>query len=404
MQERLTIPQGGGLVVGMGMRKKIFEVGGRARRMPYRGGFAGALGVALGLSLVFCGAGFAEGWRASQPGWSYEFPRDHASHGEFQTEWWYFTGNLRAKGGREFGYQLTFFRQGIRPPGSPAAASRFVIDDLPFAHFALTDLAGGRFHHFQEVSRGVFGEAGFGEGERLAWIGDWSCERTGPHTFRLRASEADVAVDLWLESSKPPVIHGKNGVSQKAEGEGRASHYYSLSRLATRGTVSVGGESFEVEGSSWFDHEWATNQLAPHQRGWDWFSLQLDDGTDLMLFQIRTDGGRDTHSGGTFVRGDGSAIPIENQDFALEPVDWWVSPETGGKYPVGWRLAIPKLALELKVGARMDRQELAAQPFAYWEGTVQAAGNREGRALRGTGYLEMTGYAGRIIGLQAPEK
>ncbi len=346
--------------------------------------------------------GQAEGWRAALPGWEYEFPRDHASHPDFQTEWWYFTGNLRAGDGREFGYQLTFFRQGVRPPGSPAASSRFVMDDMKFAHFAVTDLKDGRFHHFQQVSRGAFGEAGFEAGERLAWIGDWSCERTGQHAFRLRAAEGGISVDLRLESAKPPVIHGENGVSQKADGEGRASHYYSLTRLVTSGRLEVDGNSFEVQGTSWFDHEWATNQLGPHQKGWDWFSLQLDDGTELMLFQIRTDSRRDPHSGGTFVLTDGSGRAIKNADFQLEPNAWWESPETKGKYPVGWRLAVPKLALDLKIRARLDPQELASQPFAYWEGAVEAAGKREGKAIRGTGYLEMTGYAGRIIGLQAP--
>jgi len=358
--------------------------------------------LALGLLLVLVQAAQAEGWRAALPGWEYAFPRDHASHPDFQTEWWYFTGNLRAGDGREFGYQLTFFRQGVRPPGSPRASSRFVLDDMKFAHFAVTDLTRGKFHHFQQVSRGAFGEAGFEAGERLAWIGDWSCERTGLHSFSLRAAEGGVSVDLRMESAKPPVIHGNKGVSQKADGEGRASHYYSLTRLVTSGTLEVDGTSFEVKGTSWFDHEWATNQLGAHQKGWDWFSLQFDDGSELMLFQIRTDSGRDPHSGGTFILADGGGSKIENADFELEPDAWWESPQTKGRYPVGWHLSVPKLGLDLRVRARLDAQELASQPFAYWEGAVEATGKREGNALRGTGYLEMTGYAGRIVGLQAP--
>lgn len=359
--------------------------------------------LAAALSLPGAVAGEAGGWQAALPGWRYEFPRDHESHPSFQTEWWYFTGNLAATDGREFGYQLTFFRQGVRPPGSPAASSRFVTDHMMFAHFAVSDLTGGRFRHFQKISRGVFGEAGFEDGGRTAWIGGWACERTGPHAFRLRASDDGASLDLRLEPLKPPVVHGKNGVSQKADGAGRASHYYSLTRLATEGTLVVDGKSFGVKGVSWFDHEWATNQLGAGQKGWDWFSLQFEDDTELMLFQIRTDGGRDPHSGGTFVRADGTTDPIADSDFSLEPEAWWQSPATGGKYPVGWRLAIPKLGINLNIRARLEDQELASRPFAYWEGAVRASGSRDGKPARATGYLEMTGYAGRLIGLQAPE-
>lgn len=350
------------------------------------------------------GAGAAGPWRLALPGWQYEFPRDHASHAGFQTEWWYFTGNLRAEDGRELGYQLTFFRQGVRPPGEAPSASRFVIDDIKFAHFAVTEISDRRFHAFQQLSRGAFGEAGFSSGERVAWIGDWSCERTGLHDFRLRAADGGIALDLELKSLKAPVVHGRDGVSPKAEGEGRASHYYSLTRLASRGTITIAGVASAVEGTTWFDHEWATNQLAPDQKGWDWFSLQFADGTELMIFQIRTDsGGRSATSSGTFVFEDGRPRKIDASEFRLEPVRWWTSPVTGGRYPVAWRLDCPALDLRLDIDARFDAQELATEPFAYWEGAVAARGVREGKEVVARGYLEMTGYAGRIVGLQAPE-
>jgi len=341
------------------------------------------------------------GWSPSLPGWTYEFPRDHGSHPSFKTEWWYFTGNVETDDGVEFGYQLTFFRQGVIPSDREAAGSAFGTRDVKFAHFAVTAITGRDFRHFQHLSRGAFGEAGFDDGRRLAWIKNWTCELTGPHSFRLRASEGDIAIDLALESAKPPVFHGRDGVSQKAEGAGRASHYYSLTRLKTQGTITWKGQPHQVGGLTWFDHEWATNQLTSEQTGWDWFSLQFDDGTDLMVFQIRTKSGtRDPFSSGTFVAADGRSEKIENADFELVPVSQWKSPKTGANYPVAWRLRIPSLELDLDITARLDNQELAAEPFAYWEGAISAKGRRAGNPVSAKGYLEMTGYAGRIIGLQ----
>jgi predicted secreted hydrolase len=345
----------------------------------------------------------AGGWRLALPGWEYEFPRDHGSHPDFRTEWWYFTGNLESETGSEFGYQLTFFRQGVVEPGvAVPEGSRFVQRDVKFAHFAVSDIAAQKFHHFQKLARGAFGEAGFDGKERLAWIDGWECRRTGMHDFRLRAEEGDVAVDLQLVAERGPVFHGSDGVSQKAQGEGRASHYYSLTRLRTEGTVRLGEQTHAVRGWTWFDHEWATNQLAAHQSGWDWFSLQFDDGSDLMLFQIRTkDGGRDEYSSGTLVDESGEILAIPCEEFSLEPVRWWKSEKSGGHYPVEWKVRIPKLKMEFTVRARFDAQELVAEPFSYWEGAVAAEGVRDGAPVQAKGYLEMTGYAGRIVGMQA---
>lgn len=342
-------------------------------------------------------------WQLALPGWHFEFPRDHGNHPDFKTEWWYFTGNLCAKDGREFGYQLTFFRQGIFPPAQKLeATSRFVTRNLEFAHFTISDLARGKFLFSQVLSRGAFGEAGFESGARLAWIGGCSLELERDGAFHLVGSDAGKSLDLVLRSTKPPAIHGENGVSQKADGEGRASHYYSLTRLETSGAVKVGGESFAVGGLSWFDHEWASNQLAKNQIGWDWFSLQFEDGSELMLFQLRTrEGGRDHWSGGSWIAADGSVTRISNDDFTLDSSASWKSEATGASYPMQWRIRIPKLAIDLEVAARMKDQELRLSPIAYWEGVVKACGTRNGRKLGGAGYLEMTGYAGAIAGLQA---
>lgn len=360
--------------------------------------------LAAGYFLMAIGA---QAWEVSLPGWKYEFPRDHGPHSDFKTEWWYFTGNLKSAQGREFGYQLTFFRQGIRPGGEDdfIPLSRFITTDLKFAHFAIADISENRFLFSDKVSRGAYGEAGFGEGKTLVWIKGWSCDLVGAQSFRLRAGTSEMEIDLNLVSAKPVVTHGKDGVSQKSQGEGRASHYYSLTRLQTAGSLRVGEETHAVTGLSWFDHEWATNQLASHQKGWDWFSLQFDDGAELMLFQIRTEGGgRDEYSSGTFVDSDGRAIAINVQDFELKPLESWKSPRSEADYPTRWTISVPKLDLHLEVRSALQDQELSLQPISYWEGAIRAAGSRNGKQIQGSGYLEMTGYGSAIVGMQQGEE
>ncbi|MDQ3625359.1 MAG: carotenoid 1,2-hydratase, partial [Verrucomicrobiota bacterium] len=318
----------------------------------------------------------AQEWRAAEPGWKYEFPRDHRSHPEFKTEWWYFTGNLWDAGGRRFGYQVTFFRQGVRPPGvSMPARSRFVVDTFKFAHFALTDVAAKRFHHQQRITRGAFGEAGFattpegGANQRLAWIDEWKLEGIEPGGFRLFASDQGREVSLELHPAKTWAVHGINGISQKAEGAGRASHYYSATRLKTRGRVTIGGRTMDVTGESWFDHEWATNQLTKEQAGWNWFSLQLDDGTELMLYQMRLRaGGVDPHSSGSFIARDGTVQHLRREDYRLTVHETWLSPESGGRYPIAWEIEVPALQLRLRLSTPVRAQELVFASLAYWEG------------------------------------
>jgi predicted secreted hydrolase len=342
-------------------------------------------------------------WRLALPGWNYEFPRDHESHSDFKTEWWYFTGNLNAADGRQFGYQLTFFRQGVIPLDSDIIPlSRFVTSSVKFAHFAVSDLSGSAFRFFQRLSRGAYGEAGFGRRPRLAWIEDWSCALEEDGTFMIKASADDLSLELAVKPAKPLVIHGRDGISQKAEGEGRASHYYSFTRLTSEGVLRMGNEEIPVSGLSWFDHEWASNQLAANQAGWDWFSLQFDDGSDLMLFQIRIKGGgRDPNSAGTFVDAQGVATPLAETEFTLEPVERWSSPKSGARYPVTWRITIPRLQMRLEVKAALEDQELRLKPIMYWEGSIRAHGTAGEKNIKGSGYLEMTGYSGQVAGIQA---
>ncbi len=354
------------------------------------------------LCLLLLAATAQAEWRLALPGWKYEFPRDHGNHADFKTEWWYFTGNLEAKDGREFGYQLTFFRQGVVQAGAAVADSHFATRDIKFAHFALSDISGQKFSFFQELSRGAFGEAGFEQGSRLTWIKDWSVERVGDNGFRLVAKDGAVALDLNLASERGPVINGRNGVSQKADGEGRASHYYSLTRLVSEGVVRIGKDDFQVKGLSWFDHEWATNQLGENQAGWDWLSLHFSGGEDMMLFQLRKkDGGRDSHSSGTFIDAKGNSSEIAPDAFTMEPLRYWTSAVTKGRYPVEWKITIPSRKLAITVRAAQDNQELSLKPMGYWEGAVRVEGTLDGQPTQAKGYLEMTGYAGEIVGMSA---
>jgi predicted secreted hydrolase len=356
------------------------------------------------LSFVLAASGQAD-WRLALPGWKYQFPADHGNHPEFKIEWWYFTGNLAAAGGREFGYQLTFFRHGVMPRDADIIPlSQFVTSNVKFAHFAVSDISGGAFHFFQKLSRGAFGEAGFGERQCLAWIEDWSCTLGDDGAFRIEAKADDLSLELTLKPAKPLVIHGKNGVSKKAEGEGRASHYYSLTRLLSEGILRMGRQEFVVSGLSWFDHEWATNQLAANQIGWNWISVQLDDGSELMLYQFRTkNGAPDPSSSGTFVDANGVATSLAEADFRLESIETWSSSQSGGVYPVKWRIAIPRLQIGLDVSAALNDQELRLKPIEYWEGSIRVQGIADGKNVKGSGYLEMTGYTGPIAGMQAKQ-
>jgi predicted secreted hydrolase len=341
-------------------------------------------------------------WALALPGWKYEFPRDHHAHPDFKTEWWYFTGNLTGEDGRDYGYQLTFFRQGVQR--GAGAETRFAVKDIKLAHFAVSEISRGRFRYGQKVSRGAFGEAGFAEGDRVAWIDDWELRVREGGGFLVQAREGGVELELELIPRKAPVFHGENGVSQKAEGAGRASHYYSFTRLEAEGHLTLDGRRIAVRGWSWFDQEWATNQLTEEQTGWDWFSLQFEDNTELMLFQIRLkDGGRDPFSHGTWIDAEGRATPVGVADFELSPGRVWRSGATGGDYPVEWTLRIPKLDLDLRLRAAFDDQELVLEPISYWEGSIRATGTREGAKVSARGYLEMTGYGGGLVGLQAPE-
>jgi predicted secreted hydrolase len=333
-------------------------------------------------------------YRTALPGYGYEFPRDHFSHPDFQTEWWYYTGNLKSAEGHKFGFELTFFRQAVSR--DPAKTAAWDVKDLYLAHLALSDLEGGKFYHAERTNRAGPGMAGASEAGGRIWNGNWQIQWEDSDQ-KLQAIDDRFQLRLTLHSEKPPVIHGENGVSQKAEGPGHASHYISLSRLATSGTAELGGKKFNVSGASWMDHEFFTHQLASDQTGWDWLSLQLADDTELMLFNIRRkDGSIDPYSAGTYVDAQGRTTHLRAGDFVLRPTgEKWKSPVTGALYPVHWNIAVPRLGIELEAKTPLDSQELTGKTKLapnYWEGAVVLNGMRNGQALGGVGYLEMTGY------------
>lgn len=324
-------------------------------------------------------------YRAALPGYRYEFPRDHFNHPEFQTEWWYYTGNLHDKQGRRFGFELTFFRQGVdRAKHQPAV---WDVQDAWLAHLALSDLDGGKFLHAERLNRSGPGLAGASLQQAQVWNGNWHVKwDVGANTQRMQAVDPRFSLRFDLQPLKPPVIHGLDGVSQKAEGPGHASHYVSFTRLATRGAILLDGQTFEVEGFTWMDHEFFTHQLDAAQSGWDWFSLQFDDQTELMLFRLRRkDGTSDPHSAGTFIDARGKATHLSRDMFAIQPGKTW------NQYPVEWTLRVPSLGIDVALGTRLPSQELSGKQSRYWEGAVEITGSR-----RGSGYLEMTGYAAPI--------
>jgi len=354
---------------------------------------------ALLLVLRLSGAS-AEPYRIALPGYHYEFPRDHFNHPEFQTEWWYYTGNLHTANGRRFGFELTFFRQGI-DRHAPSSATVWDVRDIWMAHLALSDIDGNQFFHTERLNRAGAGTAGADLEQARVWNGNWQAQwREGFAVQQLQAVSDHFSFDLSLASAKPPVIHGLNGVSQKAEGTGHASHYISLTRLNTRGMITIDGRPFTVEGASWMDHEFFTNQLDANQTGWDWFSLQFDDNSELMLFRLRRkDGAADPFSAGTYQDAHGRAAHLAASDFSVMPGKTWTSPATGARYPVEWTIRVPTLGLDAMLTTRLAQQELigkvAASP-SYWEGAVEIAGRKNGIAAHATGYLEMTGYAAPV--------
>ena len=326
-------------------------------------------------------------YHVAVPGYRYQFPRDHFDHPDFHTEWWYYTGNLRTARGARYGFELVFFRL-AQHRGASANPSTWRADDLYLAHLALTDIDGRHYHFYKRLNRAGPGIAGVSFAAGRIWNGNWESKWDLPSGKQtLSAVAPDIRFRLELTPEKPPVIHGANGVSQKGGEPGQASYYVSFSRLAVDGQLN----GVAVNGSAWMDHEWFSSQLAPDQTGWDWFSAQLDNGSELMLFDLRhADGAIDSHSSGTYIDRTGRATHLTQPQFRLEPLEFWTSPHDGARYPIRWRITIPSLQISLECAAALPDQEFLSDDNigpSYWEGAVTYRGSSTGE-----GYLEMTGY------------
>ncbi len=333
-------------------------------------------------------AGVSAGYRQAVPGYRFEFPRDHFEHPDFQTEWWYYTGNVATDSGHKYGFELVFFRVGM--PGVPAKPeTAWDMHDLYLAHLALTDIDAQKFRKFERLNRAGPGIAGASFEQGRIWNGNWQCVWDRANSAQTISAVADdVRFTLRLTPQKPPVIHGENGVSVKSETPGHASHYVSFTRLGVTGSLN----GATVHGQAWMDHEWFTSLIAAGDQGWDWFSIQLDNHTELMLFELRPkDGKAPRFLSGSYIDAAGHATHLEGSKFTLEPLETWTSPETHGKYPVRWRIEVPSLKIALECKAQMAAQELVSKARfgpSYWEGAVRYEGS-----ATGIGYLEMTGYA-----------
>ena len=359
-----------------------------------------AIRVATALACIVALCAVSQGkFAAATAPYAFSFPRDHFAHDAYRTEWWYFTGHLRARDGHRFGYELTLFRIGLEPHASawPPGSSKWRAYQLYPAHFAISDITGGRFVHYQTFARDALGQGYASESSFDVGANGWRlrAESGVRPRMHLTATVGGDAIDLVESPQKPPAIHGSGGISRKGACGSCASHYYSFTRIATRGVVTRNGMRFPVEGTSWMDHEYGSDELQPEQSGWDWFSVQLFDGRELMLYRLRQrDGSTTPQSSGTIVDRSGKAVHVPLGSFAITANGSWKSPHTNAIYPSGWRVRVAGLET-LDLAPELADQELADPGgTTYWEGSVSVR-DASGKPV-GTGYVELTGYASAV--------
>jgi predicted secreted hydrolase len=389
----------------------------------------------------------AQQWQIASPAYRYEFPRDYFSHPAYQTEWWYYTGNLRALDGHRFGFELTFFRVGMHLPARAAAEAdtTWRPDQIYLAHFAVSDIDGGKFYHTERLNRGGPGLAGasvltdtrktgaetldnraqrqqravrdaareepttsiavsqrasapFALSDRSYWNGNWHVHWTSldQSIQQLEAVSGQFTLRLTLHPAKPLVVHGRNGISQKGPDPSEASHYLSFTRLLATGSLESSTSRFQLNGLAWMDHEFFSEKRNGELAGWDWFAIQLDNGEEVMLYRLRLKSGAvSPYSSGTFIDAQGHGHFLKRADFSLAPGGEWKSPQSETRYPLAWHITIPCLGLQLDERTQLKNQELFSKDAltpTYWEGAVTYDGEMHGRQAHGVGYLEMTGY------------
>jgi predicted secreted hydrolase len=346
------------------------------------------------------------------------FPADEGPHPDYRQEWWYLTGNLAAADGERFGFELTIFRFALAPalhqrPSVSAASggerSPWRTRQIYLAHFAVTDVARHRFRFAVRLARGALGLAGAQADPFRVWVENWRIgesatgrtaaiePRSAEALWQVRAGGAGYDLALTARPLMPPVLNGEHGLSRKSAAPGDATYYYSMPRIAVAGTLTRGGRALPVRGLAWLDREWGSGGLGPQETGWDWFGLQLGDGSCLMFYSLRDRGGiQDPYSAGTWVDAQGHARPLSTAAVRVTALTHWTD-ATGVRYPSRWRLLVPELALDLTVSPVLADQELMTSP-RYWEGAVQVTGTRGNRKVGGEGYVELVGYAGTTVG------
>ena len=324
----------------------------------------------------------------------FEFPLDHGPHPSFRHEWWYVTGHVDTPTGEPFGFELTFFRFALKPPG-PATTepqSAWRARQIYMAHFAVSDIGRKQFLVSERFARDALGLAGAQADPFRVSLDDWSlAAASDSKAWRLIAADKGYALDLEIDPSAPLMLNGDAGFSRKSDAEGAASYYYSMPRMSAHGKLTRDGKSLDVRGTVWLDREWGSGALGSDQQGWDWFALQLDDGSALMFYALRKHSGqRDPHSAGTWLSPDGKTIPLANEDVQIDRTAEWNSPH-GTRYPARWHLRVPRLDLDVDIQPRLANQELNTST-RYWEGASLVAGTRDKRKITGKAYVELVGY------------
>ena len=320
------------------------------------------------------------------------FPADHGPHPGFRHEWWYATGNLDGPDGKQFGYELTFFRLALTPETDKEHKKEGSLWKTPLAfaaHFAITNVEENDFQFFHRYSRGDGRLSG--ANRNRVWLDDWFLKRidTG---WVLEAGEDDVSLKLNLIEEKPPILNGEQGLSRKSSTPGNATYYYTMPRLTSGGSLRLGDETFSVNGLTWLDREWGTSALSAKQKGWDWYALHLSDGSDLMFYHLRNiDGDRHPFSAGSWINVEGKKTNLNAENVEIEVLDYWESP-LGGRYPSGWRIRYADKGIDITVTPMVKNQELDTLP-RYWEGAVAITGSRNENPISGRGYVELTGYS-----------
>ncbi|MCP4628647.1 MAG: carotenoid 1,2-hydratase [bacterium] len=331
-----------------------------------------------------------------------EFPEDHGAHPDYRTEWWYYTGNLRSEKGDPYGFQLTFFRSRISTPGDdkkwPSKPSAWRVSQVYLAHAAVADMAAQQHLQAEDVARAALGMAGVIQSAQHTkiFLKNWSIQIEA-HRQRLKVKAADFSYELSFKPAKPLVLHGDRGYNLKGATPDRACCYYSFTRLEGHGSMTIGDNTVAVTGSAWMDHEFSTAPLEPGITGWDWFSLQLSDYSEVMVYLFRTEkGGLHAASSGTCINADGIAHQMTSEDIAVDVLDTWQSKQSKARYPSKWRMQIKTLAFDVRITSNLPDQEmrtLNSTGATYWEGSVSIEGTKNKHPVKGEGYVELTGYA-----------